>query len=101
MNETISTRTKRVLGYLALSVFLAGGCISLASMEMNPTKWPGVCRPIFVLVSFLFFQWLYRDDKSTPEQDVVIKKLKEFKECKRLDNYKDKDNDKDYYERMK
>ena len=68
-------------------------------MEMNPTKWPGVCRPIFVLVSFLFFQWLYRDDKSTPEQDGVIKKLKEFKECKRLDNYKDKD--KDYYERMK
>lgn len=84
---------------MALSVFLAGGCISLASMEMNPTKWPGVCRPIFVLVSFLFFQWLYRDDKSTPEQDGVIKKLKEFKECKRLDNYKDKD--KDYYERMK
>ena len=70
-------------------------------MEMNPTKWPGVCRPVFVLVSFLFFQWLYRDSKSTPEQDVVIKKLKEFKECKRLDNYKDKDNDKDYYERMK
>ena len=97
MNETISTRTKRVLGYLALSVFLAGGCISLASMEMNPTKWPGVCRPIFVLVSFLFFQWLYRDSRSTPEQDGVIKKLKEFKECKKVD----KDKDKDYYERMK
>ena len=86
MNETISTRTKRVLGYLA-------------SMEINPTKWPGVCRPVFVLVSFLFFQWLYRDDKSTPEQDVIIKKLKEFKECKKLDRGKDKD--KDYYERMK
>ena len=48
---------------------------------------------------FLFFQWLYRDDKSTPEQDVIIKKLKEFKECKKLDRGKDKD--KDYYERMK
>lgn len=66
-------------------------------MEMNPTKWPGVCRPIFVLVSFLFFQWLYRDSRSTPEQDGVIKKLKEFKECKKVD----KDKDKDYYERMK
>jgi hypothetical protein len=96
MNETISTRTKRVLGYLALSVFLAGGCISLASMEMNPTKWPGVCRPIFVLVSFLFFQWLYRDSRSTPEQEENIKKFKEFKECKKVD----KDKAKDYYQRM-
>lgn len=68
-------------------------------MEMNPSEWPGVCRPIFVLISFLFFQWLYRDSKSTPEQDGIIKKLKEFKECKKVDSGKDKD--KDYYERMK
>ena len=66
MNETISTRTKRVLGYLALSVFLAGGCISLASMEINPTKWPGVCRPVFVLVSFLFPLWVVREQKYRP-----------------------------------
>lgn len=98
MNETLSSRTKRVLGYLALSVFLAGGCISLASMEMNPSKWPGVCRPIFVLVTFLFFQWLYKDSTSTPEQEENIKKFKEFKECKKVD--KDKDKGKDYYQRM-
>ena len=97
MNETLSTRTKRVLGYLVLSVFLAGGCISLASMELDPTKWPGVCRPIFVLVAFLFFQWLYKDSASTPEQEENIKKFKEFKECKKAD----KDKDKDYYQRMK
>jgi hypothetical protein len=79
---------------LALSVFLAGGCISLASMELDPTKWPGVCRPIFVLVAFLFFQWLYKDSASTPEQEENIKKFKEFKECKKADK------DKDYYQRM-
>ena len=98
MNETLSQRAKRVLGYLALSVFLAGGCISLVSMEMDPTKWPGVCRPIFVLVTFLFFQWLYKDNRSTPEQEEIIKKFKEFKECKKMD--KDKDKGKDYYQRM-
>jgi len=65
-------------------------------MEMNPTRWPGVCRPIFVLVSFLFFQWLYKDNRSTPEQDEIIKKFKEFKACKKAD----KDKDKDYYQRM-
>jgi hypothetical protein len=97
MNETLSQRAKRVLGYLAIAVFLSGGCISLASMEMDPLKWPSVCRPIFVLVSFLFFQWLYKDNKSTPEQEEIIKKFKEFKECKKVD----KDKDKDYYERMK
>lgn len=98
MNETLSTRTKRVLGYLALAVFLAGGCISLASMEMNPLKWPSVCRPIFVLVSFLFFQWLYKETVSTPEQEENIKKFKEFKESKKSGKYKDKA--KDYYKRM-
>jgi hypothetical protein len=96
MNETLSQRAKRVLGYLAIAVFLSGGCISLASMEMDPLKWPSVCRPIFVLVSFLFFQWLYKDNKSTPEQEEIIKKFKEFKECKKVD----KDKDKDYYKRM-
>jgi len=94
MNETLSQRAKRVLGYLAIAVFLSGGCISLASMEMDPLKWPSVCRPIFVLVSFLFFQWLYKDNKSTPEQEEIIKKFKEFKECKKVDK------DKDYYKRM-
>jgi hypothetical protein len=66
-------------------------------MEMDPSKWPGVCRPIFVLVAFLFFQWLYKDSRSTPEQEEIIKKFKEFKECKKTD----KDKGKDYYQRMK
>ena len=58
---TLAARTKAVATCLVISVVLAGACISLASMEMDPTKWPAVCRPIFVLVTFLFFQWLYRD----------------------------------------
>jgi hypothetical protein len=96
MNNPLLKRVKRVLGYLAIAVFLSGGCISLASMEMNPLKWPAVCRPIFVLISFLFFQWLYRDSSLTSEQNDVIKKLKGFKACKKVD----KDKDKDYYKRM-
>jgi phosphotransferase system glucose/maltose/N-acetylglucosamine-specific IIC component len=96
MKETVSQRTKRVLGYLALAIFLSGGCISLVSMETNPFNWPSVCRPIFVLVTFLFFQWLYKDSRSTPEQEENIKKFKEFKECKKTD----KDKAKDYYKRM-
>jgi hypothetical protein len=98
MNETLSQRAKRVLGYLAIAVFLSGACISLASMEVNPLKWPSVCRPIFVLVAFLFFQWLYKDAKSTPEQEEIIKRFKEFKEFKESD--KNKDKVKDYYKRM-
>lgn len=82
MNESLSQRAKRVLGYLAIAVFLSGGCISLASMEVNPLKWPSVCRPIFVLVSFLFFQWLYKDAKGTEEERETIKRLKDFKAFK-------------------
>jgi hypothetical protein len=93
MNNLLLKRVKRVLGYLAIAVFLSGGCISLASMEMNPLKWPAVCRPIFVLISFLFFQWLYRDSPASGQNDV-IKKLKGFKACKKGDK------DKDYYKRM-
>jgi predicted tellurium resistance membrane protein TerC len=58
---TLAARAKAVATGLVISMVLAGACISLASMEMDPTKWPAVCRPIFVLVTFLFFQWLYRD----------------------------------------
>ena len=93
MNNPLPKRVKRVLGYLAIAVFLSGGCISLASMEMNPLKWPAVCRPIFVLISFLFFQWLYKDS-PTSEQNDVIKKLKRFKAFKKGDK------DKNYYKRM-
>ena len=96
MNKALLKRVKRVLGYLAIAIFLSGGCISLASMEMSPLKWPAVCRPIFVLVSFLFFQWLYRDSSLTSEQNDIIKKLKRFKACKKVD----KDKDKYYYKRM-
>lgn len=84
MNETLSARAKRILGYLAVSVFLAGACISLASMEVNPFKWPNVCRPIFVLITFLFFQWLYKDvETKNPEDSDSIQKFKNFKKKKR------------------
>jgi hypothetical protein len=82
MKETLSQRAKRVFGYLALAIFLSGGCISLASMEANPFNWPSVCRPIFVLVTFLFFQWFYKDEKVEREDKEIIKRFKEFKEYK-------------------
>ena len=86
MKETLSQRAKRVLSYLAIAIFLAGGCISLASMEVNPVKWPGVCRPLFVLVTFLFFQWLYAGSDKVSEEihelEDKIKKLKERDEAK-------------------
>lgn len=81
MKETISQRTKRVLGYLAVAIFLAGGCVSLASMQMNPVHWPGVCRPLFVLITFLFFQWLYsgveEESEEIHELEDKIRRLKE------------------------
>lgn len=83
MNETLSARAKRILGYLAVSIFLAGACISLASMEVDPTKWPNVCRPIFVLITFLFFQWLHNDvEKKASEDSDSIQKFKNFKKRK-------------------
>lgn len=82
MNESLKQRAKRVLGYLAIAVFLSGGCISLVSMEVNPLKWPSVCRPIFVLVSFLFFQWFYKDVKEAEGEKETIKRFKDFKAFK-------------------
>jgi len=90
MNESLKQRAKRVLGYLAIAVFLSGGCISLASMEVNPLKWPSVCRPIFVLVSFLFFQWFYKDARETEEEKETIKRFKDFKAFKEEKSAKDK-----------
>lgn len=81
MKETLSQRAKRILSYLAIAIFLAGGCISLVSMEVNPVKWPGVCRPLFVLVTFLFFQWFHggseKENEEIHEIEDKIKKLKE------------------------
>lgn len=94
-HPTLAARTKAVAIGLAISVILAGGCISLASMEMDPTKWPSVCRPVFVLVVFLFFQWLYRDVL----EGKMKKKCIGFKEY-RLNRDKSA-KDKGYYKRMK
>jgi protein-S-isoprenylcysteine O-methyltransferase Ste14 len=91
MKETVSQRTKRVLGYLAIAIFLSGGCISLVSMETNPFNWPSVCRPIFVLVTFLFFQWFYKDVKSEKEDEEIIKRFTEFKEYREKKSAKDKE----------
>ena len=90
MQEKLSTRTKRVLACLALSVFLAGGAISLASLEMNPFEWPHECRPLSILVAFLFFQWIYRDTDQE-EKDRDSKWIREYKVHK----------DKDYYKQLK
>lgn len=91
MKETVSQRTKRVLGYLAIAIFLSGGCISLVSMETNPFNWPSVCRPIFVLVTFLFFQWFYKDVKSEKEDEEIIKRFTEFKEYREKESAKAKE----------
>jgi hypothetical protein len=73
----MSTRTKRILGNLAIAIILSGGCISLVSLEPNPTKWPAVLRPIFVLVSFLFFQWF---DKGVGEKTESEKEIDNYRE---------------------
>ena len=54
----------------------------MASMEVNPLKWPGACRPIFVLVTFLFFQWFYKDVKESEKEKEVLKRFKDFKAFK-------------------
>jgi hypothetical protein len=87
---TLAARAKAVATGLVISVVLAGACISLASMEMDPTKWPSVCRPVFVLVTFLFFQWLHRDVADAKK----VKGLMGFNEYRinRDKSAKDKDN---------
>ena len=55
-------RVERVLAYLAISIFLGGGCVALASMEPNPFNWNGTLRGLCLLIVFLFFQWLYTED---------------------------------------
>ena len=87
---TLAARAKAVATCLVISVVLAGACISLASMEMDPTKWPSVCRPVFVLVTFLFFQWLHRDVADAKR----VKGLMGFNEYRinRDKSAKDKDN---------
>ena len=86
MKETLSQRAQRVLGFLAVSIILSGACISLASMEVNPVKWPGVCRPLFVLITFLFFQWFYsgsdEENEKIHEMEEKVKKLKEHDKAK-------------------
>ncbi len=66
---------------MAIAIFLAGGCISLVSMEVNPVKWPGACRPLFVLITFLFFQWFYSgSEKESEEIHEIEDKIKKLKE---------------------
>ena len=91
---TLAARAKAVATGLVISMVLAGACISLASMEMDPTKWPAVCRPIFVLVTFLFFQWLYRDAAEE-------KKGKEFMCFKEYKINRDKSTKDNNYKMMK
>jgi hypothetical protein len=89
---TLAARAKAVATGLVISVVLAGACISLASMEMDPTKWPAVCRPIFVLVTFLFFQWLHRDVADAKKGKVLMGfkeyKINRDKSTKGKDHYK-------------
>lgn len=59
--ESKLDRVKRVLVYLAVSVFLGGGSVALATMKVNPLDWPGPVRPLSLLIVFLFFQWLYTE----------------------------------------
>ncbi len=63
-------RAKRTLGYLAVSVFLGGGCVALATMEPNPLNWAGPIRPLSVLIVFLFFQWLYAEKDESCHEDA-------------------------------
>jgi len=89
---TLAARAKAVATCLVISVVLAGACISLASMEMDPTKWPAVCRPIFVLVTFLFFQWLHRDVADAKRGKGLMGfneyKINRDKSAKDKDHYK-------------
>jgi hypothetical protein len=89
---TLAARAKAVATGLVISVVLAGACISLASMEMDPTKWPAVCRPIFVLVTFLFFQWLHRDAADAKRGKGLMGfneyKINRDKSAKGKDHYK-------------
>ena len=89
---TLAARAKAVATGLVISVVLAGACISLTSMEMDPTKWPSVCRPIFVLVTFLFFQWLHRDVADAKRGKGLMGfneyKINRDKSAKGKDHYK-------------
>jgi hypothetical protein len=73
MNKQSTTeRAKRVITYLVISVFLGGGCVALATMEPNPFNWSGPLRPLSLLITFLFFQWLYTE-KNEKSQDATHK----------------------------
>jgi hypothetical protein len=61
-------RAKRVLAYLGVSVFLGGGCVAMATMEVNPLNWPSPVRPLALLIVFLFFQWLYSEKEETHQE---------------------------------
>ena len=63
-------RAKRVLAYLGVSVFLGGGCVAMATMEVNPLNWPSPVRPLALLIVFLFFQWLYSEKEEETHQET-------------------------------
>lgn len=67
---TIKERAKRVFAYLAVSIFLGGGSVAMATFEPNPLEWPIEVRPLAVLVVFLFFQWLYKEKDEVCHKDT-------------------------------
>jgi hypothetical protein len=63
MHNDTWKRAMNTLGSLALSIILGGGLVSLVTLQPNPVLWPAVCRPLSLIIIFLFFQWLHRDEK--------------------------------------
>lgn len=55
------SRAQDVLGTLALSVILSGGLLGLLQMQPNPLAWPSYCLPLFLVLTFLFFEWIHQD----------------------------------------
>lgn len=61
MNHNKWSRAQKVLGTLGLSIILSGGLIGLVYMQPNPLEWSSHCLPIFLILTFLFFEWMHQD----------------------------------------
>jgi hypothetical protein len=90
-HESIKDRAKRVLAYLAVSIFLGGGSVAMATFEPNPLHWSLEVRPLAVLVVFLFFQWLYREKDDVCHKDTHGR-VGTYKENKDREEESEKDN---------
>jgi hypothetical protein len=73
MSKTTIDRAKRVLGTLGLSIILGGGAVALVTLQPNPVLWPPVCRPLAIIITFLFFQWLYRTESRNSDDNPGCK----------------------------